>query len=311
MRKKILYILFVCLAVVIIACRHKETTTTEEVQAEVQTPVTITTVSTEQLTDYVELNATSSFLENNIVKSNINGYIKSVNIQVNQFTPAGKSLFVLKTKEAESLGNTINKLDPSFHFSGVITIIAPKSGYITQLDHQVGDYVQDGEQLAVIRNSQSFGFVLNIPYEWRKYVSIGKTVEVILPDEKHLNGIVSSFLPRIDSVSQTQGALIKVSSAAAIPENLVVKVRILKAVKNNAISLPKQAILTDEAQTSFWVMQMIDSVTAVKVDVIKGMETGDRVEILRPQFTANDKFLLTGNYGLPDTAKVKIVKGEQ
>ena len=55
-------------------------------------------------------------------------------------------------------------------------------------------------------------------------------------------------------------------------------------------------------------MKMIDSVTAVKVPVIRGMETTDRVEILRPQFTPQDKILLTGNYGLADTAKVRIVK---
>jgi hypothetical protein len=58
-------------------------------------------------------------------------------------------------------------------------------------------------------------------------------------------------------------------------------------------------------------MKMIDSVTAVKVAIVKGMETGDRVEIIRPQFSTSDKILLNGNYGLPDTAKVKIVKGEE
>ena len=56
---------------------------------------------------------------------------------------------------------------------------------------------------------------------------------------------------------------------------------------------------------------MIDSVTAVKVNVIKGMESGDKVEIVRPRFNPNDKILLTGNYGLADTAKVKIVKAAE
>jgi hypothetical protein len=45
--------------------------------------------------------------------------------------------------------------------------------------------------------------------------------------------------------------------------------------------------------------------------VTKGIETNDRIEILKPQFSVNDKILLTGNYGLPDTAKVKVVDGEQ
>ena len=312
MQKKYLYISFFFLAA-FLACHQKETASEEEevLQEDIQTPVTVTTVSIEPLNDYIELNATSSFLQDNIVKSNINGYIKAVNTKVGQYTNAGKTLFTLKTKEAESLGNTVNKLDPSFQFSGVVNIVASQSGYITQLDHQPGDYVQDGEQLAVISNSKSFGFVLNIPYEYRRYVSIGKTVEVELPDGTNLKGTVASFMPTIDSISQTQGALIKVSGNVSIPENLIAKVRLLKSSKAAALSVPKAAVLTDEAQTSFWVMKMIDSVTAVKVAIVKGMETGDRVEIIRPQFSTSDKILLNGNYGLPDTAKVKIVKGEE
>jgi multidrug efflux pump subunit AcrA (membrane-fusion protein) len=297
----------------LISCKHKEAVTQSEAPpvAEVQTPVTVTTISTETIFDSIQLNATSSFVQVNIVKSTINGYIKSVNIKQGQYAAAGRNLFTLKTKEAESLGNTINKLDPSFHFTGVINIAASQSGYVTQLNHQVGDYVQDGEQLAVISNSNSFGFVLNIPYELRRYISVGKAADVVLPDGTILKGTITTFLPTIDSASQTQTAMVKVASATQIPENLIVKVRMIKAQKTNVTSLPKEAILTDEAQTSFWVMKMIDSVTAIKIDVVKGLETGGRVEIVSPKFSSGDKILLSGNYGLPDTAKVKIMKAEE
>jgi len=43
-----------------ISCHSKKTETDEEVKPEeVQTPVTITTISTQPLTEYIELNATS------------------------------------------------------------------------------------------------------------------------------------------------------------------------------------------------------------------------------------------------------------
>ncbi|HXL54630.1 MAG TPA: hypothetical protein VN958_00140, partial [Chitinophagaceae bacterium] len=57
-----------------------------------------------------------------------------------------------------------------------------------------------------------------------------------------------------------------------------------------------------------WVMKIIDDSTAVKVPVKKGIETGDRIEILSPAFNPSEKILLTGNYGLPDTAKVTIMQ---
>jgi biotin carboxyl carrier protein len=314
MKRKFRYFFCFLATVVAISCHSKKTGDDEEeavAPEAIRTPVTVTNISNGTLSDYAELNATSTFLQDNIVKSNINGYIKEVNTKVGQYTGTGQTLFVLKTKEAESLGNTINKLDPSFHFTGVISISAPQSGFITQLNHQVGDYVQDGEQLAVISDAKSFGFVLNVPYDLRKYVSINREVEVVLPDSTHLKGVVASLMPVIDSVSQTQEVLVKVASSKAIPENLIAKVHIVKSVKSNTPSLPKAAVLTDEAQTSFWVMKMIDSITAVKVPVVKGIETGNRVEIVRPQFSPSDKILLTGNYGLPDTAKVKIMKGEE
>lgn len=308
--KQLLKYCFVLL--LLVHCKGKEAAVETEVPAEeVQTPVTVVAISTQTMADSIELNATSSFVQDNIIKSTINGYIKSVSIKQGQFAAAGRHLFTLKTKEAESLGNTINQLDPSFHFTGVVTITAPQSGYVTQLSHQAGDYVQDGEQLAVISDSKSFGFILNIPYEYGRYIKIGKVVEVVLPDGTILKGTVTSFLPAIDSASQTQTAMVTVRSAAQLPENLIAKVRMVRSEKAGAVSLPKEALLTDEAQTVFWVMKMIDSVTAVKVDVIKGLETGGRVEIISPKFFAEDKILVSGNYGLADTARVKIMKGKE
>ena len=308
MKRQVLFLF--CLFAMVASCHHKKTVESDEEtkKEEVQTPVTATTVSFETLVDSLELNATSNFLQDNIIKSNINGYIKAVSTKVNQYTNAGKILFVLKTKEAESLGNTINKLDPSFNFSGTVRIAAPQNGYVTVLDHQAGDYVQDGEQLAVISNSKSFGFVLNVPYELRKYVTLNKSVDVVLPDGTVLTGTIALFMPTLDSVAQTQQVLIKVASSSNIPENLIAKIRIVKDKRINVPSLPKEAVLTDESQSNFWIMKMIDSITAVKVPITKGMETGNRVEIIRPQLSAKDTILLKGNYGLPDTAKVKIMK---
>jgi multidrug efflux pump subunit AcrA (membrane-fusion protein) len=303
-----LYFLFFLLA-----CRHKEAAPEEEAPEteEVQTPVTVTTIETVPLSEYVELNATSSFLQSNVIKASATGYLKSVNVHLGEMVRIGRPAFILQTKEAKALGNTINDLDPSFHFSGLITIKTAASGYIQELNHQVGDYVQDGEQLAVLSDANSFGFVLSLPYEYRRYIALQKSLEVELPDGTHLNGVVSFILPNVDSISQTQSVLIKVPASTPIPQNLIAKVRLVKAQKYNTASLPKEAVLTNEDQSDFWVMKMIDSVTAVKVPIIKGMETKDRVEVLRPVFAAGDRILLTGNYGLGDTAKVKIVKGEE
>jgi multidrug efflux pump subunit AcrA (membrane-fusion protein) len=296
----------------IAACHHQKAPADEAPAAdEVRTPVTVTEVATTPLQTYVELNATSTFLQSNFIKATANGYIKQVHVKLGQRVAAGQTAFVIRTKEAEALGNTVNRLDPSFHFTGIIPIRVTTTGYIQELNHQPGDYVQDGEQLAVLTDANSFGFVLNVPYELRSYVGSGTALEVALPDGRKLSGRVARVLPSVDSVAQTQQVLLRVSGAGMLPQNLIGRVRITKMQRQGAQSLPKAAVLSDEAQANFWVMKMIDSITAVKVPVFRGLETSDRVEIIRPQFGAGDKILLTGNYGLPDTAKVIIQKGEQ
>lgn len=288
------------------ACHSKNTE--EEASAEDQeiiTPVTLTPISHDTLTEFIELNATSAFLQRAFIKASANGYIKVVNAEAGHPISAGQLAFVLKTKEAESIGNTINLLDTSFKFSGIINIRAAAAGYVSEVNHQAEDYVQEGEQLAVINDIRSFVFLLNLPYELRPYVLNKKTVELLLPDGKLMLGRIASVMPVVDSASQTQNITIKVDQNN-LPANLIAKVRVVKTEKPNAPTLPKQSVLSDETQTDFWVMKVIDDSTAVKIRVKKGLEINDRIEIISPSFNDSDKFLLTGNYGLPDTARIRI-----
>jgi len=289
------------------SCKSKtiEETATEE-DLETITPVTVTSVSTEPMVEFIELNATSTFLQNAFIKANANGYITSVNAQVGKIVSAGQNVFVLKTKEAQSIGNAINILDSSFKFSGIIHIKSGITGYVSEINHQVGEYVQEGEQLAAINDLKSFVFILNLPYELRPYVLNKGTAELLLPDGKIVIGRIASAMPVVDSASQTQNIVLRVNERN-LPANLIAKVKIVKTARSNTISLPKQSVLSDETQTNFWVMKLMDDSTAVKVTVTKGLELNDKIEIISPKFSASDKFLLTGNYGLADTAKVKIV----
>ncbi|WP_069660788.1 efflux RND transporter periplasmic adaptor subunit [Arcticibacter eurypsychrophilus] len=293
---------------VLSACGGIPAAPQDEAAVESQTPVTVTAISTGALSDSIVLNAISVFQQKSYIKANAIGYITQVKVKPGQFVSKGQLLFIIKTKESQSIGNSINILDTTFKFSGVNHIRASNSGYITQLNHQLGDYVQDGEQLAAISDKGSFAFLLQLPYEYISLLGTNKSIQLTLPDGRQFNGRVSATMPTVDSLSQTQGVVIQVNSLQPLPENLVAKARLIKSAKSNATTLPKLAVLADEAQTTFWVMKLINDTMAVKTLVKKGIEMGDKVEILSPAFTQSDRILVTGNYGLADTAKVKIVK---
>ncbi len=272
------------------------------------TPVTVVTVSKTTLDETIELNAVSAFLLKTPVKSPATGYLKNVRIKEGDFVRSGQLLMSLQTKEARNLGNTINELDTSFHFRGEINITAGSDGNISQVNFQSGDYVQDGEQIATISDEKSFAFILQLPYELTPLLQANKNMELLLPDSSILLGTVEKAMPAVDAASQTQSYLIAVHADKMIPENLIAKVRLVKASKQNAISIPKEALLTDETQNIFWVMKLINDSQAVRIPVKKGIETIDKVEIIAPQFSEKDRILSSGNFGLPDTATVQIKK---
>lgn len=298
-------LLFSVLTLLFFSCKDK---IVEEKPIDKSVPVTLCSIENAALENHINLNATATYLVKNVVKANATGYLSSVNVAVNDFVTNGKQLFSITTREAKILGNSVNKIDPSLNFGGAIKVKSNTSGIVTSINVQNGDYVQDGDLLVTINDAKSFGIVLSLPYDLKKFVKIGQTFEVVLPDETIRKATVKKYMPTVDAASQTQNVVLKISGNQDIPENLIVKVRIDKSSNVNTISLPKKAVLSDETETDFWIMKMINANTAVKISIKKGIETNDKVEILEPILTVNDKILLTGNYGVADTIKVKVVK---
>lgn len=305
MNSKILLV-FISSAIVISSCQSSSSLSESESSS--RTPVTITNITHEAISETVELNATATFLLKTNVKVNANGYLQKSTIQLGNFITKGEILFELKTKEATTLDNTINSIDTSFHFKGTIVIKAPSSGYITNIDHQAGDYVQDGDQVATISDKSSFAFILNLPYELTSYISLNSSLQMKLPDNSILTAKVERAMPTMDPIAQTQNYVLKTDNQKMIPENLIAKVLLVKKSKSNVTSLPKASVLTNEVQSNFWIMKLINDSIAIQVPVTIGLQGGDKIEILSPELNEADRIVLSGNYGLEDSSKVKVIE---
>ena len=104
----------------------------------------------------------------------------------------------------------------------------------------------------------------------------------------------------MDMSSQTVNYIVRTNTELILPENLIAKINIIINVSRHSSTLPKAAVLTNETQSEYWIMKLINDSTAVKVLIQKGIETSDKVEILSPKLDAVDRILLIGNYGLPN-----------
>lgn len=290
------------------SCKKKiDPTAISDVPVHSATPVSIVNpTDTLSIDNSVSINATATYLLKSDVKANATGYITNMRIKIGDNVRKGQLLFSLQTKESRALGNTINKLDKSFRFSGVTSVICPASGYVNLLNHQIGDYVQEGEILAGITDSSSFGFVMNVPYEYHDMLNNNRNLEINLPDGKSISGHIAKLLPSVDAVSQTQQVLVKPNDNISIPENLIVSINLKNQQSDAGIYVPKSAVLTDETQTKFWIMKLKNDTTAVKTDIVKGAENEKFVQIVSGNINLKDRIIFTGNYGLENNAKVKV-----
>ena len=220
----------------------------------------------------------------------------------------GRKLFVFgENQEADALSN-FSKTNPEFAFNGELTIKAPTSGIITEVTKQANDYVADGDQLCVIAEQSSLVFLLNVPFEQNKHAAIGTNCEILLPDSTRIPGTITSKLSAIDAVSQTQSFVVKPRTNFLLPENLTAFVQLSESTKSNTQITDKKCVLTDETMENYWVMKLINDSTAIKIPVKTGIVTDSQVEILSPMFDKLDRLINTGNYGLPDTARVNITQ---
>jgi hypothetical protein len=179
-------------------------------------------------------------------------------------------------------------------------------GIVSSIAHYGGDFVQEGDELAVISDPESLVFILEVPFELTGYIEKNKECIIILSDKRILKGRVRDRMPDMNVQNQTVSYFVTPLAQLKLPQNLIATAEIVKSIRQDAVVLPKGALLSDETQTDFWVMKLINDSTAIKIPVVKGIETSDEVQIIEPVFTPADRILFSGNYGLPDTAAVTV-----
>ncbi len=300
--KNLFIVLIIVLLSLIISCSSDPKTTSADT---VGTPVKVALPSTASMTDYMSFNANTVFMKKEIVRSTFQGFIQKVYKNIGDYVNAGDVVFQIITKEAYASDSLRVKLSDEV-FSGVVNIKSKTSGILTELNYNVGDFVSDGEQLAVISNPHSLAVLLNVPYQHISKIKLKSSCILVFPNGKQMNGVISKSLPSVDPVSQTQTFLIDFGDGKEIPANLNLEVKIPVNVIKNAVVLPKSAVQTDETLTEFWIMKLLNDTTAVKIPITKGIENDSLVQIINPKLSFNEKVISDGAYGLPDTAKVVV-----
>jgi len=303
--KRILKLYSLLFALFIVSCNSPLKEESDETVS-VKTAVTVTTPVIKTLTHYIELNAVTQYQRKETIRAITTGYMISLNVLPGQSVNDGDVICQISTKEQKVL----QQLDSSSMkaFIKPLSVISSAAGTVTGLNFRSGDFVSEGDVIATIAEPSSLVLMLNVPFEYRSFAQRQTACEVILPDGVKSKGHIEKQLPQVDAASQTQTMTVRINNAPSLPENMNVIVRIPQITKANALCILKSALQTDETQTQFWVMKVVNDSLALKVNVQPGLAEDSLQEIITNQISPNDVIINNGGYGLADSSLVIISK---
>ncbi|HEX2866083.1 MAG TPA: HlyD family efflux transporter periplasmic adaptor subunit [Ignavibacteriales bacterium] len=259
----------------------------------------------QNMTEYIDLNATTTFQSQEAIRATFAGYIVKSYKNPGDPIHSGDVIFLMRTKES-SASDSAGVNYGVGKFSGLVKLYSRTNGVLTELDFQEGNYVSEGDKLALIVEPRSLKILLNVPFRYASLISSSNTYSLRLPDGRVHQARVIRKIPSIDPANQTQTFILEAVPFMEIPANLNLSVKVPVKHAGNAVALPRSSLVSNETQTEFWVMKALNDSLAVRLNVKKGIETDSLVQILEPPINMNDRFISEGAYGLPDTAKIII-----
>ena len=274
---------------------------TEQTQVQVAAAI----VGHEALSEYITLNGVTRFLKMSTIRSHVTGYVSSLTYGVNSLIKQNDLFCTVKTKEQDAL-REIQRIDTSLkRFNKPLSVYSNASGLITTLNIHNGDYVSEGDVLAIVTEPSSLILVVNVPFEYNRQIHIGTPCEVILSDKKKMNLSINGILPTVEASSQTQSYYIKLPETS-LPENLNVTLHLItKKSEASSLTVPVAALQTDELEREYWVMKIKQGM-AYKTTVQIGSQNQDWVEIVSGDLHDGDSIVTEGSYQLDDSSRVIV-----
>ena len=254
--KTIDIVIIICTgALLFSSCRNREA------GEEISIPpisVTVAPVTEGNIEDYLLLNGKTIFLKKNRIVAPVSAIVTKVNVQFGDIVNDGEVLFELQTRENRALNNNTSNLK----------VLALSGGTVTGLAvNQPGAYVMEGDLLCLLVENRDLVIQVSVPFQYNKMLRQGTQCRILLPDMTEFTAAIASILPEINESDQTQSVLLKPVTPLALPENLNLSVRFVLNSHPRSLLVSREALMTNEKQTVFWLMKIVQDSLAIKIPV--------------------------------------------
>lgn len=216
-----------------------------------------------------------------------------------------------------------------------LTITAPISGIVSDRTVQVGQLVSSGTPVFKIVDPETFKIVIKPPEKDLHRLRMGQEAEVTvdaLPDEVFV-AHVSRINPAVDPVSGTIKVTLTFGKGQPVEKLLASafsRVRLVMDTHEDALLLPKDAVVEENARKYVYVVEPMESgdaeaapapaegeaavepeerLVARRVEVQIGFEDANQVEVLEG-VEADSVVVVLGQYNLKDNAEVRVTSAE-
>ena len=167
-------------------------------------------------------------------------------------------------------------------------ITAPFAGRVGLRQHSQGDYVKEGEVVAVVEDTSRLYFDFNVPERFVGLVRVGQIVTIVteqLPDP--IRAAVTALDSRIDG----DGRFLRLRSIVENPfgqlkSGLFARARLVLAERPEALVISEEALVGEQTGFFVWrvtggklekVLVQLGARMEKEVEILSGLEAGDQI----------------------------------
>ena len=186
---------------------------------------------------------------------------------------------------------------------------SPITGVVAERIVKLGDRIGPSTKLYVLVNMHNLISRAHIPGGELRNISVGQLARIttnLMPDV-NFPGRIIRISPVVDPNSGTFRVTLAIDDdAGSLRPGMFVTTQIVTATHEQALLVPKRAIVYDDGHPHVFVVQ--DS-TARKVQLDVGFGDTESLEVLSG-VSQGDSIVVVGQNGLKDLARVRVIEGK-
>ena len=185
---------------------------------------------------------------------------------------------------------------------------APAAGVVLSHAANAGDFVSEGDVIAIIADAASVTFVAQIPQSELRAIRRGQDVVVELAAEgQPALGVVHGVLPTASA--ENLNAPVRIDFLPArrdLRVGLFGTARITVALHQDVMIVPVSAVLRDDVTGVSRAALVTDAGVVRWLEVTTAARQGDALEVSAPLLQPGARVIVSGHVGLPEGARIRV-----